>query len=78
MVFLNDEWSIAIASIIVQTPNEYGGMGGVIGLQYSALKDFARWAVPEEHDEDDVLKQLIPLLISLGNYYASEVNRNSK
>jgi hypothetical protein len=54
---------------------EYGGMGGVMGLRYDAVKDFIKWAIPDGYSKDEVMKQYIPLVLSLGNYYASCLNQ---
>jgi len=57
---------------------EYGGMCGVIGLKYEALKDFVRWGTLDGYDKDTIAKEFVPLLLSLGRFYASCLNQNSK
>lgn len=55
---------------------EYGGMGGAIGIKYEAIKDFIRWSAPPDYDLDKIYSEYVPLINSLGSYYASLYNRN--
>lgn len=74
IVFLDDDWSMSIVSMITQSPIEYSS-GGASGLKYEAVKDFLRWATPVGYDEEFILKNHVQLILNLGQYRVSEMNR---
>lgn len=76
IVFIETNFEAVIVNIIRQCPMEYGGMGGAIGLKYEALKDFIRWSAPTDYDLDNIYAEYVPLINSLGGFYASILNRN--
>lgn len=77
IVFLEDYWSIAIVDIILRCPLDYG-FNGATGLKYEALKDFVKWASPDGYKPDYIAKEFVPLLLSLGSFYCSELSLNRK
>ena len=53
-------------------------MNGATGLKYEALKDFVKSASPEGYKPDYIAKEFVPLLLSLGSFYCSELSLNRK
>ena len=77
VIFLDDNWSIAIVDIILRCPLDYG-FNGATGLKYEALKDFIKWACPDGYSKDHIQKEFIPLILSLGSFYCSQLSLNHK
>ena len=71
---MRDEYTKPIIDIIMQCPKEYGGMGGMLGLKYEALKDFIEWHTPDGYDVKDVQKQFVPKMLVYGQMMASFIN----
>jgi hypothetical protein len=76
IVFLDDDWSIAVVSIVTQSPLEFVS-GAIVGLKYDAVKDFIRWSTPEGYDIESILQHHIQLILNLGQYYIGEMNRKN-
>lgn len=77
IIFLEkDYWCISVINFIQSCPLEYGGIGGVTGLRYDALKDFLLLEDrPKGFTDKDVLKKYLKLLSNLGRYYAGLLNK---
>jgi len=73
-IIIRDEYTKPIIDIILQCPKEHGGMGGMIGLKYEALKDYVEWNTPDGYCHKQMQKMYIPTLLSYGQIYASFVN----
>lgn len=71
IVFLQNNIETTIVYTILQCPFEHGGMGGIVGLKYEALKDFIRWNASDDFDIDTVYKNYVPTLLNLGSHYAN-------
>lgn len=70
VIFLEDEELVKIANVFLQIPFEYGGMGGIVGKKYEAVKDFLKW-------NDFDVKVWTPIILNMGNVWASESAKKS-
>lgn len=59
---------IKLANIFKILPNEYS-VFGIVGKKYEAVKDYLSW-------NGLSVKEFTPLLIRMGEVFASEINRN--
>jgi len=57
--------------VFLQIPFEYGAMGGIIGKNYLATKDFLKW-------NNFIVKEWISIFLQAGIIWASEVNDGTK
>ena len=68
--WLDDDIELSmVASVFIQVPFEYSGMGGVSGKQYQPIKDFLKWnglSVPE----------WTPIVLQMGRIWANEINKD--
>lgn len=65
-----------IIDILLKCPKEHGSMGGMIGLQYEALKDFVTWGTPSGYSKRRVQEIFIPQILNYANIFASLINNN--
>jgi len=69
IVFIEDNYSLAILSLFIDTPTVAGMSGST--PNYEALKDFIRWRSPIGYDVDEIHKNIIPIIYDLSHYVAS-------
>jgi hypothetical protein len=69
VIFLEDDELVKLANVFLQIPFEYGGMGGIVGKKYEAIKDFLRW-------NDFDVKNWTPIVLQMGNIWANESSKN--
>lgn len=70
MIILYYPLDLKIVQIFRSIPNEYGSMGGVLGKKYEAIKDYLVW--------NNLDVKLTPLLVVMGQVWASKVNEETK
>ncbi len=72
IIFLkNGELAQRLVMLVKMIPLEYG-FSGVVGLKYNAVKDYVKWYSKNGKKNQ---KEYVPILINLGQYYASEINK---
>jgi len=59
---------IKLASIFKILPNEYSAFG-IVGKKYEAIKDYLTW-------NNLSVEEFTPLLVRMGEVFASEINRS--
>lgn len=68
-IFYDDDIELlSLTRVFLQIPFEYGGMGGMIGKKYEAVKDFLKW-------NDFKPKEWASIVLQMGQVWASEVNQ---
>jgi len=72
---LGCQYCAPIISIITSCPKEYGGMGGITGLNYRALEKRIKWATPDMFDYDYVEQLYEPVILSVAGSLISALNR---
>ncbi len=70
VVFDNEIYNLA-SRIFLQIPWEYGGMGGIVGKRYDAIKDFLEWNNFE-------VKEWTPIFLQGGLIWATHIEKEGK
>ena len=70
MTILYYPLDLKIVQIFRSIPGEYGAMGGVLGKKYEAIKDYLVW--------NNLDVKLTPLLVAMGQVWASKLAENAK
>ncbi|BAF69589.1 hypothetical protein [Nitratiruptor sp. SB155-2] len=68
IVVIDNPIYFAASRIFLQVPWEYGGMGGVVGKKYEAVKDFLDWNNFE-------VKEWTPIFLQGGLIWAQEAQK---
>ena len=70
-VFYDDDIEFYnLTRVFLQIPFEYGGMGGVLGKRYDAIKDFLKW-------NKFNIEKWTPIVVQMGNVWANNIKKVS-